>query len=347
VELDPDSIIDESLFRQLKKDKDLELLIIKTGFQKHRGSAEYIYKSPIVKASLSAYLKNKFPKLKAIGFDFISISSLMDRQEGRKAHKEFLKRDILIVEDMNLSKLLGTPESILVSPFFVSGADGAPASVWAMNRKDYFDRCSDLMFDFDGVILDSIDVKTQAFYQMYEKYGKQIATKAMKHHKANGGMSRYEKFKIYHKQFLDKDISKAQMAKLDRDFSEIIFNKLLKVEFIDGALDFLKLCKSKGKRCFLVSATPEAEIKKLVKQRKLAKFFTEIKGSPEAKAKNIAVLLNKYKIKSNDTVFFGDADNDLKAANANRVKFVPINYAKYPGSYKNFKKLIKDVYGES
>ncbi len=49
-----------------------------------------------------------------------------------------------------------------------------------------------IFFDFDGVIADSLDVKTNAFYRMYEPYGKDIAESVAKHHIANGGMSRFE-----------------------------------------------------------------------------------------------------------------------------------------------------------
>ena len=57
-----------------------------------------------------------------------------------------------------------------------------------------------IIFDFDGVILESIDVKTEAFKKLYQPYGSNISNKVVKNHLANGGISRYEKIKIYHKQ---------------------------------------------------------------------------------------------------------------------------------------------------
>ena len=60
-----------------------------------------------------------------------------------------------------------------------------------------------IIFDFDGVILDSNDVKTEAFYEMYIQYGESIAKKVVNHHKKNGGISRFQKFKLYHKKFLN------------------------------------------------------------------------------------------------------------------------------------------------
>ena len=61
-----------------------------------------------------------------------------------------------------------------------------------------------IIFDFDGVICESVDIKTDAFYEMYLPYGEEVALKVKEHHIANGGMSRYDKFRHYEKVFLDK-----------------------------------------------------------------------------------------------------------------------------------------------
>ena len=58
-----------------------------------------------------------------------------------------------------------------------------------------------ILFDFDGVIADTVEIKTRAFYSIYEEYGTAIAEKAVEHHILNGGMSRFEKVKFYHKKF--------------------------------------------------------------------------------------------------------------------------------------------------
>ncbi|MBT7899475.1 MAG: HAD hydrolase-like protein, partial [Candidatus Marinimicrobia bacterium] len=55
-----------------------------------------------------------------------------------------------------------------------------------------------IIFDFDGVIADSVQVKTDAFASLYEQYGDNIVTKVIEHHEANGGMSRFKKIKLYH-----------------------------------------------------------------------------------------------------------------------------------------------------
>ena len=56
-----------------------------------------------------------------------------------------------------------------------------------------FNHIKAIIFDFDGVIVESINVKKEAFEKLYQKYGDEIVYKVIAHHMANGGMSRFEK----------------------------------------------------------------------------------------------------------------------------------------------------------
>ncbi|MGB9498885.1 MAG: hypothetical protein ACKVE4_03865 [Dissulfuribacterales bacterium] len=56
-----------------------------------------------------------------------------------------------------------------------------------------------IFFDFDGVIFDSVNVKTDAFANMFEVYGAEVRDAVVKYHLDNGGVSRMEKFKYYYR----------------------------------------------------------------------------------------------------------------------------------------------------
>ena len=81
-----------------------------------------------------------------------------------------------------------------------------------------------IIFDFEGVLAESLHIKTHAFYQLYEQYGKDISQKVVVNHNENGGMSRYEKFPYYHKSFLNIVLSTEQVNQLSNDFSKIVDN---------------------------------------------------------------------------------------------------------------------------
>lgn len=128
----------ECLVEQVEKKivslpEDIELLILKTGFGSKRDREEYWSQQPVIEAKYAKLLRARFPNLRAFGFDMISLTSKLDRAEGKKAHIEFLVRnDILIIEDMKLDGLSRCPDTVIVSPLQISEADGAPCNIIAL-----------------------------------------------------------------------------------------------------------------------------------------------------------------------------------------------------------------------
>lgn len=118
---------------QVEKNSECDLLLIKTGTGKYRYEEHYWKNGPGMAAETARFLKNKFPSLRAIGFDFISLTSFQHREEGRNAHREYLSRNILIIEDMKLDEIhSGTKiNEIIIAPFLFENCDGAPVYVMA------------------------------------------------------------------------------------------------------------------------------------------------------------------------------------------------------------------------
>jgi arylformamidase len=113
---------------------DIELLILKTEFGQNRGQENYWSSQPIIPASFATFFRTKFPNLRVFGFDLISLTSKLNREEGKRAHKAFLlEEDILVLEDMNLSELNNTPKQVLISPLQIGIADGVPCTVISFN----------------------------------------------------------------------------------------------------------------------------------------------------------------------------------------------------------------------
>ena len=111
-----------------------DLLLLKTGFCDKRSTEEYWKYGYGIGLGVAVLLKQNFPLLRAIGFDLISLNSYQRRETGRKSHKEFLiDQNILIIEDMNLSKINATSKfnQLIVAPLNISGSEGAPVTVFA------------------------------------------------------------------------------------------------------------------------------------------------------------------------------------------------------------------------
>lgn len=111
--------------------KDTDLLLLCSGFEKHRGLALYWQEGPGLSPEVADYFVEHFPKLRAVGMDFISLSSLKHRDEGRVAHRAFLGRGILLFEDMSLKIIAPDKrlELVIALPLRFARADGAPVAI--------------------------------------------------------------------------------------------------------------------------------------------------------------------------------------------------------------------------
>ena len=96
-----------------------------------------------------------------------------------------------------------------------------------------------IIYDFDGVICDSVDVKTKAFAQIYQQYGDEVVKKVINHHLENGGISRFKKFIHYHKEFLNLNLNERQLELLVNKFSDLVKLKVIESDYIKGAYNFI------------------------------------------------------------------------------------------------------------
>jgi beta-phosphoglucomutase-like phosphatase (HAD superfamily) len=179
-----------------------------------------------------------------------------------------------------------------------------------------------IFFDFDGVILDSVNVKTEAFRSMYLGYGNDIAGKVVAHHLENGGISRFEKFKYYHETFLGQPINDEDIASLSNQFSSLVVDKVISSTPIPGSLDFIK--NDKNYKKFVISGTPDNEIKEIVRCLGLNDYFADVLGSPVKKGVHARNCLSKFDLSSKESVFIGDAMADYQASIDNSMKFILI-----------------------
>ena len=177
-----------------------------------------------------------------------------------------------------------------------------------------------IIFDFDGVISESVNIKTIAFAEMYKDYGDEVVKQVIAHHLSHGGVSRYEKFRIYHEQFLGIEVSGQGILESAKIFSDLVLNKIVKAPYVKGAYEFITKYYDKYEM-FIASATPDDEIKKIVKKKYLSKYFKEIFGSPQKKNSIVKEIISINKFISKDILYIGDAIEDYNAAMNNNNNF--------------------------
>lgn len=185
---------------------------------------------------------------------------------------------------------------------------------------DLIKEAKTIFWDFDGVIKDSVLIKSEAFERLFQPFGDEVSKKVKKHHEENGGMSRFEKLPIY-LEWAGKNSSKSLVLEYEKKFSKIVMQKVIDSPWVAGVLDYLEKNAQKQK-FFIVTATPHTEIIKILKELEIIKLFKQVIGSPTSKKIAINQLLTQHKIKLDYALMIGDSNSDYEAAMENKVKFV-------------------------
>ena len=131
IEIKPGQLIEPIHSSANDINNQTEFILFKTGFEQFRGKDVYWRENPGLAPELAEFLIAKCPNLRAVGMDFISISSFKHKEKGRMAHELFLKREILIFEDMRLCELQSYSrlDKIIALPLRFQNGDGAPVSI--------------------------------------------------------------------------------------------------------------------------------------------------------------------------------------------------------------------------
>ncbi len=174
-----------------------------------------------------------------------------------------------------------------------------------------------VIFDFDGVIINSHKIKTIAFYNVFKKYGKPYGLKAKKFHLKHIGKSRYFKFRYILKNILKIKITKKKIQLLDKEFDFYVKKKIEKMVPNYYLIKYLKNNYNLV-NMYISTGTPQSKIVKILEQKKILKYFKKVYGSPKSKINHIEEIKKNNK----KSIFIGDSLEDFKAAKHFRIDFI-------------------------
>lgn len=179
------------------------------------------------------------------------------------------------------------------------------------------------VFDFDGVIADSVEVKTEAFRKLYHSYGEEVSNEVVRYHRENGGMPRAEKFAYYQSELLGTPIANDDLERLNRNFSKLVVDGVINAPEIPGVAAFLREWHGRIPM-YVDSAAPDSELSVIIEKRGLAGYFDSVYGSDCSKVNNLKSILNAGGYSPEKVLFFGDALSDYSAAQQCGTAFMGI-----------------------
>jgi phosphoglycolate phosphatase-like HAD superfamily hydrolase len=180
---------------------------------------------------------------------------------------------------------------------------------------------SAILFDFDGTLVESLDVKIAAFASLYRSYGEDIERAALQHYREHSGVSRLKRIRHCHERILGRTPSDAEVNELGDLFGAMVEDKVVAAEWVPGAREFLEA--ERGVRpLFIASATPQEELERIIEKRGMTHYFDSIFGSPPDKAEIIREIVASRHLEPEGVIMIGDGRADYESAITNGVRFV-------------------------
>jgi phosphoglycolate phosphatase-like HAD superfamily hydrolase len=177
-----------------------------------------------------------------------------------------------------------------------------------------------VVLDFDGVILESSRIKAEAYEALFQ--GFTIHQEAIRsYQRENGGLPRKVQIAHVHGAILGRALSEVELDAWCGRYSSLVFDRVMRAPFVAGALEFLREQRS-GCCLYLASATPEEELRMVVRERGIEPFFRDVRGAPRRKADILRDIRDSEACAKGEMVFVGDSTSDREAAQEAGVPFI-------------------------
>jgi HAD superfamily hydrolase (TIGR01549 family) len=178
------------------------------------------------------------------------------------------------------------------------------------------------VFDFDGVIVESNDIKDSVFQKMFSAYPAHYAD-LMHYHREHVSESRVKKFD-YLLNITGRAGDKQLMEQLLSNFSNLTLNLMKSVTFVNGAKELLASLKHLP--LYLASITPITDLEIILQDLGLRHFFKDVYGCPPwTKLDAIKEIIKRENVGVEHVLLIGDSAGDQRCAKKTGIHFIGRN----------------------
>lgn len=199
-----------------------------------------------------------------------------------------------------------------------------------------------VFLDFDGVLVESVEIKSKAFRAMFADQPADVLAHIMAYHGANDGISRIVKLRHCHEQILGQALTDEGLDTLVKRYTDQVEDEVVNAPWVPGAREFLET-HHRSHRLFVVSGTPEAEVRRIAERRGMTPWFEVVRGSPPNKADIVRELRDAYDLDLERGLFVGDAMADWTGARDAGVAFIGRVAPGRPSPFPEGTKTIADL----
>ncbi|WP_281201832.1 HAD family hydrolase [Magnetovibrio blakemorei] len=201
-----------------------------------------------------------------------------------------------------------------------------------------------MFFDFDGVLVESADIKTDAFRVLYGQFGQDVVARCVAHHSYHAGISRVRKIQHYHSTFLHQSLSPKELDAWVGRYSDLVEAQVVAAPAVLGVEAFLHSASAQLP-LFVISGTPQEELKRIVTARGWDGFFSEVHGSPRLKTDIIDDIAGRTNLDLSRVLFVGDAMTDFDAAKERGVAFLGRVAPHHDNPFSPGTEIVEDLTG--
>lgn len=181
-------------------------------------------------------------------------------------------------------------------------------------------RFAAIIFDFDGVIVESAGLKTEAFRTLFADRADRIEA-IVDLHRRHAGVDRFTKFEMIYRDILREPLAASTCRDLGARFAQLVEDEVANCPMVPGAGELLAALDRRVPMA-VVSSTPQQELERVVARRGLWHFFEAVRGNPPAKSEAVRALLVERKWTAAQVLMIGDAAADFAAAYTNGIAFI-------------------------
>ncbi|MEP3226790.1 MAG: HAD hydrolase-like protein [Parasphingorhabdus sp.] len=186
----------------------------------------------------------------------------------------------------------------------------------------YLSQYDCIFFDFDGVIVDSVDAKISAFGTLYDAFGPRVRQVVEDYQRKVPGETRYDKIPRFHRDLLGISLSQDEISDWCNKLSTIVLDQVVKSPLLPDVAQILALLLRQEIQAHIISGTPHDELQIIVERKGLNPFFKSARGAPEKKHNIARDIMTGYDLTPAQCLFVGDAMTDYDCANLCHIDFL-------------------------